>query len=148
MVSNMAGYFVNGEPACACGHLYGVHLPSTNTCAGEAAFLNPGDQWNTACGCRGFALNSFEIRPVDGNKLSQVICNGIDVTALLSAAEVFDHDDEHPTWQLRLALRPDANTLAPDAVRMLTRAASAYPPYVSVTPEKMAAGQWVVRLGD
>src|SRR5260370_34370698 len=96
MVSNMAGYFVNGEPACACGHLYGVHLPSTNTCAGEAAFLNPGDQWNTACGCRGFALNSFEIRPGDGNKLRQVICNGSDVTAVRSAAEGFYPAEEQP----------------------------------------------------
>jgi hypothetical protein len=135
------------EKLCACGHVLHVHILETAACGGEAQEqMRPG-QDPVLCSCAGFHLNAFEITPrAAGSSLDQVVFNGRDITRLLSETEVRDRDDDFRTWQLRLTLRPEAWQQAADVVRELQRIAAAYPPYIAVTPEKMSASQWVLKL--
>ena len=109
---------------CVCGHPYDQHIPKTGTCVGGAQFMSPGQQWLTACGCKGFQLNAFTVRPdsANANNLLQITFNGRDISDLLRG-KVRDHDEEFHAWQLRLSLDPDAEQRAPEVVRDLWRIA-------------------------
>jgi hypothetical protein len=140
------------ESLCVCWHVRSQH---NGHCGGEAQPVLSCHELATGqdlitCNCSEFRLHTFDVRPFEGTKLDQVAFNERDITQLLADAAVRDRDDDFGldfrTWQLRLSLRSDAREQAADIVQQLERLAAHVPPYVVVKPERMSAGQWVLRL--